>query len=80
MSDVERPANESGAIAWLVERVPELRALLEQHLEDNRELLSYVVFESGFLRWFVDRVRRGDHEPARRFVEAIEPLMTTPGH
>jgi hypothetical protein len=77
MADPTRPADESGAIDWLVEQIPELRPLLEEHLADNGELLSYVVFEGDFLRWFVDRVRRGDHEPARRFVEAIEPLMTT---
>ncbi len=41
------------------------------------ELLPYVVFESDFLRWFVERVRTGDHEPARRFADAVEPLMTT---
>lgn len=36
-----------------------------------------MVFEGDFLRWFVDRVRAGDNEPARRFVAAIETLMTT---
>jgi hypothetical protein len=72
-----RPSNEAEAIAWLVEQVPELRSLLDEHLADNGELLPYVVFESDFLRWFIDRARRGDSERARRFVEAIEPLMTT---
>ena len=40
-------------------------------------MLPYVVFESDFMRWFTERVRSGDHEPARRFVEAIEPLMAS---
>jgi hypothetical protein len=57
--------------------VPELRQLLDEHIAYNEELLSYLVFESDFLRWFVDRVRAGDHEPAARFVAAIGPLMTT---
>jgi hypothetical protein len=77
MSESRRPANEAEAIAWLVERVPELRPLLDEHLADNDELLPYVVFESDFLRWFVKSVRAGDDAPAKRFVEAIEPLMTT---
>jgi hypothetical protein len=77
MADPKRPANDSEAITWLVEQVPELRPLLEEHLAES-ELLSYVVFESDLLRWFVEGVRRGDHEPARRFIEAIEPVMTTP--
>jgi hypothetical protein len=59
-------------------QVPELRRLLDEHLEDNDgELLPYVAFEGAFLRWFVDQVREGDRELARRFVEAIELLMTT---
>jgi hypothetical protein len=74
----KRPATEAKAIAWLVAEVPELRPLLDEHLEDNDdELLPYVAFEGAFLRWFIDQVRNGDRELARRFVEAIEPLMTT---
>jgi hypothetical protein len=57
--------------------VPDLRPLLEEHIACNNELLPYVVFEGDFLRWFIDRVRAGDHEPAQRFGAAIEPLMTT---
>jgi len=69
---------ESGAIAWLVAEVPELRVLLDEHLEDNHgELLPYLVFEGAFVRWFADQVRRGDRELARRFVDAVEPLMAT---
>jgi hypothetical protein len=77
VATAERPATEADAIAWLVAQVPELRALLDEHLADNDELLPYVVFESNFLRWFIDRVRSGDRDPARRFVAAIEPLLTT---
>jgi hypothetical protein len=77
LSESRRPANEAEAIAWLVEQVPELRPLLDEHLADNDELLPYVVFESDFLRWFVRSVRAGDDAPAKRFVAAIEPLMTT---
>ena len=73
---MRRPRDEAEAIAWIVEQVPELRPLLDQHLAEYGELLPYVVFESDFLRWFTERVRSGDHEPARRFVEAIEPLMS----
>jgi hypothetical protein len=43
----------------------------------NGELLSYLVFEGEFLRWFIACVRDGDHDPARRFVAAVEPLLTT---
>jgi hypothetical protein len=46
MADPKRPANDSEAITWLVEQVPELRPLLEEHLAES-ELLSYVVFERG---------------------------------
>ena len=78
MAAADRPGTEADAIGWLVAEVPELGLLLDEHLRDNYgELLSYVVFESDFLRWFIDRVRSGDSEPARRFVAAIEPLMTT---
>ena len=77
MSLARRPTSEAEAIAWLVDQSPELRPLLDEHIADNEELLAYVVFEGDFLRWFVDRVRTGDHEPAERFVAAIEPLMTT---
>lgn len=74
----DRPRNEAEAIAWLVAEVPELRPVLDAHLMDmDDELLPYVVFEGGFLPWFVRAVRAGDDAPARRFVEAIELLMTT---
>jgi hypothetical protein len=73
-----RPTTEAEAIAWIVDRVPELRSVLDEHLADNYgEVLTYLAFENEFLRWFVDRVRAGDHDPAERFVAAIEPLMTT---
>ena len=68
---------ETDAIAWLVVQVPELSPLLDEHVSFNGELLPYVVFESDFLRWFIGRVRGGESEPARRFVSAIELLMTT---
>lgn len=51
--------------------------MLDEHIDYNDELLPYVLFEGDFLRWFIDRVRAGDHEPAQRFVASIEPLMTT---
>jgi hypothetical protein len=44
---------------------------------DEQQAIAWLAFEGDFLRWFIERVRSGDHEPARRFVEAIEPLMTT---
>jgi hypothetical protein len=77
MTPAGRAASEAEAIAWLVDQVPELRPILDEHLADNDELLSYVAFEGEFLGWFVGRVRAGDDGPAERFVEAIEPLMTT---
>ena len=76
-SVMDRPVDEQSTIAWLVEAVPELRPLLAEHIEDNDGILPYLVFESDFTRWLVDRTRAGDHEPARRFVDAIEVLMTT---
>jgi hypothetical protein len=63
MPPVDRPANERQAVAWIVERVPELRPLLDAHISDHGEVLINVVFEGDFLRWFIDRVRQGDHEP-----------------
>ena len=78
MAPVDRPATETDAIVWLVAEVPELRPLLDEHLEDyDGELLRHVVLESDFLRWFIERVRAGDTEPARRLLAAIEPLLTT---
>ncbi len=77
MPPLQRPINDADAIAWLVEQVPELRGLLDEHVAYYEELLPYVIFEGDFLRWFVHRVRAGDHEPARRFVAAIEPLMAS---
>ena len=78
MAPVDRPATETDAIVWLVAEVPELRPLLDEHLEDyDGELLRHVVLESDFLRWLIERVRAGDTEPARRFLAAIEPLLTT---
>jgi hypothetical protein len=74
---MHRPRDEQAAIAWLVEAVPELGPLLAEHIEDYDEVLPYVIFESDFTRWLIARVRAGDHEPARRFVDAIEVLMTT---
>ena len=74
---MKRPTSEDEAIGWLVDQVPELRPLLDEHLAHYAELLPYFVFESDFLRWIVKRVRSGDDPPAKRFVEAIEPLMTT---
>jgi hypothetical protein len=77
MAAAARPTTDADAIAWLVAEVAELGALLQEHLEDNGELLPYLVFEGEFLRWFVDRVRSGDDEPAHRFLAAVEPLLTT---
>jgi hypothetical protein len=74
---MDRPSDERATISWLVEIVPELRPLLEEHVACYDEVLPYVVFESDFTRWVIERVRAGDHEPARRFVDAVEVLMTT---
>jgi hypothetical protein len=62
---------------WLVQQVPELEPILREHVAFNDELLSYVVFEGEFLRWFVNRARAGDLGALRRFVTAMEPLLTT---
>ena len=64
-------ADADEAIAWLVERVPELRPLLEEHLAACGERLPYVLFEDDYMRWLTERVRSGDHEPA------IEPLIAS---
>jgi hypothetical protein len=72
-----RPPNETEAIAWLVAEVAELGPLLDAHVSFNDGLLPYALFESDFLRWFTERVRSGESDPARRLVSAIELLMTT---
>ncbi|WP_205697556.1 hypothetical protein [Conexibacter sp. SYSU D00693] len=72
-----RPATEVAAIDWLVEQVPELAPILDAHMDYMEELLSYVVFESDFTRWFVDAVKTGNDHMARRFCDAIEWLMAT---
>jgi hypothetical protein len=77
MPPISRPTTEAEAISWLVDRVPELGQLLDEHVAFNDELLPYVVFEGDFIRWVVDQVRGGSHEAAARFVDAVEPLMTT---
>lgn len=77
MAPSTRPSNEPEAIAWLVDRVPELRELLDQHIAFNEELLPYAVLEGDFLGWLVDRVRAADEGPAKRFVAAVEPLLDT---
>lgn len=77
MGAAGRPLTDTDAIAWLVRQVPELSPLLDEHVSFNGELLPYVVFETDFLRWFIGCVRGGESEPARRFVSAIELLMTT---
>ncbi|MEO7197188.1 MAG: hypothetical protein ABIZ50_01810, partial [Solirubrobacterales bacterium] len=51
--DDGRPATEVAAIDWLVEQVPELAPILDAHMDYMEELLSYVVFESDFTRWFI---------------------------
>ncbi|MDA0167909.1 hypothetical protein OJ998_02335 [Solirubrobacter taibaiensis] len=68
---MDRPSDEQATILWLVEIVPELRPLLEEHLECYDEVLPYVVFESDFTGWVIERARGGDHEQARRFVESL---------
>jgi hypothetical protein len=77
MPSGDRPATESDAIRWLVGEIPDLRPILDEHIVNYEQLLPYVLFESEFLRWFIDRVRAGDQEAGRRFVVAIEPLLTT---
>ena len=57
MEAASRPLTEADVIAWLVGQVPELGPLLDEHVSFNGELLPYVVFESDFLRWFIERVR-----------------------
>jgi hypothetical protein len=71
-----RPTDELSAIEWLVSEMPELRPVLDEHVADNDEVLSYPAF-ADFMRWLVDRVRAGDHAAASRFVAAVESLMTT---
>ena len=74
---MDRPSDEHATILWLVEIVPELRPLLEAHAKYYDEVLPYLVFESDFTGWVIERVRAGDLDPARRFVDAVEVLMTT---
>lgn len=77
MTTARRPSTDADAIAWLVAQVPELTPLLDEHVAFYEELLPYVLFESDFVRWFIDRVKSGDIEPARRFIESAEPRLTT---
>ena len=45
MTPSRRATTEAEAIAWLVDQVPELGPLLDEHLADNHdELLPYVAF------------------------------------
>jgi hypothetical protein len=71
-----RPATEVAAIDFLVQRVPELAPLIEAHLDDNHELLPYLVFDD-FTRWFIEAVKAGNDDAARSFCEAVETLMAT---
>jgi hypothetical protein len=74
-----RPTTDQDAIRFLVREVPELAPLLDEHLRENDGLLTYVVFQSEFTRWFCDGVLSdADEEPLRRFAAAIEVLMDTP--
>jgi hypothetical protein len=66
-------------VSWLTERVPQLRELLREHIDDNDETLPYVVFEGDFLRWFTHEVRAGERDAPSRFVAAMELLLTPPG-
>lgn len=73
-----RPTNEAEAIGFLVERVPELRPLHDEHVADNGEVLPYIVFEGVFTRWFSGAVRAGEVEgAAQRFLSAVEVLLAT---
>jgi hypothetical protein len=73
----DRPANESDAIAFMVNHAPELRPLLDEHVATFGQLLPYVVFETDFTRWFVERIRAGDEDAPKRFAAAVETLMRT---
>jgi hypothetical protein len=75
--ETDRPRTELEAIGWLVREVPELEPLLREHIADNEETLPYVVFEGDFLRWFTLAVRAGESSAPRRFVAAVEPLLST---
>lgn len=73
-----RPTTTEDAILFIVERMPELRPLYEEHLRFNDELLPYVLFEGDFTVWLRDHVRSGDQGDAvARFLDVIEILMTT---
>ena len=67
-------------IDQLLERVPELRAVYEEHVHDYDELLPHV-FLGDVTRYVVQRVRSGETtfstEPIRRVLESIEQYLAS---
>lgn len=83
--DTKRPTTEREAIRLLVECVPSLRPLYEEHVALYEELLPHLLFEGSFTRWFCAEVRLGESlQSPMRFAQTVELLMDTttepPGH
>ena len=75
---VSRPTY-TGAMEWFAQRVPELRPLLDRHVEDNGETLPYVVFESDFMRWFKGKTQEDSRPTAiDDFLAAVEICLAGP--
>jgi hypothetical protein len=56
----------------IVDRVPELKQTLEEHIEDNDEVIPYVVMDE-FSNYVIEDLRNHhESEVFRKFVTAIE--------
>ena len=55
------PQNAPELVAQMCRRVPDLQTITDEHIEDNEELLPYVLFDR-FAAFAVDNFRAGNPE------------------
>ena len=71
------PRNSVDAVVQLVDRLPWTRALYEEHLRENNEVLPHVLM-ADLRRMFVDMVEAGREDDVKRFLVEVETLAASP--
>jgi hypothetical protein len=70
------PRSSVDALVQLVDRLPWTRALYEDHLRENNEVLPHVLM-ADLRRMFVDMVEAGREDEVKRFLVEVEALVAS---
>lgn len=71
------PRNSVEAMTQFVEALPFTRAVYEEHLRDNDEVLPHVLM-ADLRRLFVEMVEASREDEVKQFLETVETLASSP--